>query len=281
MADALQVTPDEPTGSARIVATINGADELVVERLVDGAWEPVRVMNPWVGDAAAGVRDFEVPFDVDVMYRLMGYDLNGTQVGATLTSGVVRVGSDTGDWLRPITRPLEGMRIWVESYPSLQRQGRVSTFDVLGSAERVALTATRGLPSGTLTVITMTDSERRRMLNMLASGEPLVFLTPASHGIGRQYLVVFNATENRIANFAKEQSRRWVLQVEEIGFPAGATAQWAFTTWADLRNRANTWAELESNYADWISVPETTPSPPPSPGGGTRKANPVPAMFGV
>jgi len=266
MADVFEVTADGSTASVRIVASIATADYLMVERQVNGKWESVRVMNPWGAASAAGVRDMECPLETDVMYRVTGYDANDFSVGQ-LTAGPVNVPATTGDWLRPITRPLEGMRIWVESYPSLSREARVGTFDVLGSAERVALTAVRGLPKGQLTLVTMTDTERVAMLQLLASGEPLVFLTPLNHGVGRQYLVVFNAVENRVTNYALEEARRWTLEVEEIGYPAGQTAQWRFQTWDDVKADNTDWDDLAASYLTWLSVPEVAPSAPPSPGG--------------
>ena len=276
MANLFEVTADASTASVRIVVNVDGASYLKVTRLVGALREPVRVMNPWSSPAASGVRDMECPLETPVSYEVTGYD-GSDQVVATLTAGPVTVAATTGDWLRPITRPLEGMRIWVESYPQQDRAGRVATFDVLGSADRVALTSVRGLPKGVLTVVTMTDSERAQFLNLLTSGEPLVFLTPESHGVGRQYLVVFDVSETRIVNYALEESRRWSLQVEEIGYPAGQTAQWTFQTWDDLPPMD--WDTLEATYQTWLSVPETSPAAPPSPGG--RKAKTTPALFGV
>ena len=276
MANTFDVTADASTASARIVVNIDGATYLKVTRIVDGKSETVRVMNPWNGPAASGVRDMECPLETPVSYEVTGYDSSGFI--ATLTSGPITIAATTGDWLRPITRPLEGMRVWVESYRQQDRAGRVATFDVLGSADRVALTSVRGLPKGTLVCVTMTDSESYRFLNLLTSGEPLVFLTPKSHGVGRQYLVVFDASETRITDYAYEESRRWSLQVEEIGYPAGQTAQWTFQTWDDLPPQD--WNAIEATYNTWLSVPETSPATPPSPG-GTKAATPKPALFGV
>ena len=276
MANTFDVTADASTASARIVVNIDGASYLKVTRIVDGKNETVRVMNPWNGPAASGVRDMECPLETPVSYEVTGYD-GSDQVVATLTAGPITIDATTGDWLRPITRPLEGMRVWVESYRQQDRAGRVATFDVLGSADRVALTSVRGLPKGTLTCVTMTENESYGFLNLLTSGEPLVFLTPKSHGVGRQYLVVFDASETRITDYALEESRRWTLQVEEIGYPAGQTAQWTFQTWDDLPPLD--WDAVEATYSTWLSVPETSPAAPPSPGG--RKATPTPALFGV
>ena len=276
MANLFEVTADASTASVRIVVNVDGATYLKVTRIVAGVRESVRVMNPWNSPAASGVRDMECPLETPVSYEVTGYDDLDAEV-ATLTAGPVTVGATTGDWLRPITRPLEGMRIWVESYPQQTRAGRVATFDVLGSADRVALTSVRGLPKGVLTCVTMTDDERARFLNLLTSGEPLVFLTPKSHGVGRQYLVAFDVSETRVVNYALEDARRWTLQVEEIGYPAGQTAQWTFQTWDDLPPLD--WDAVEATYQTWLSVPETSPAAPPSPGG--RKAKTTPALFGV
>jgi hypothetical protein len=276
-----QVSADNETATIRIVSAIDAAEALRCRRQVNGEWEDVRVMNPWHSNNAPGVRDFECPMDMDVMYEMDGLDENGNVI-ETLQSGPVRIdGSVTNDWLRPITRPLDGMRIWVESYMQQERPGRVATFVIMNRADRVAVTMERRLPMGTLICVTMTRDEHDRMLKVIHTGEPICFLSEGVNFVHRQYLVVFGADEQRYAAVGIEPSRRWVLQVEEIGYPAGSTADWSFVTWDDVTGRGDSWSETVENYPSWLSLPETPPAPPPSPGEDAEPARMAPVAFGA
>lgn len=268
----LNLRADDTTASVRIVAAVSGAVKLWMTRSYRTATqtvtdEPVRVMWPWKEGEVLAVRDFECPMDYPVTYTLWGTDKDGQQVGSKETA-TVTLGDGTGDWLRPVTRPLSGMRLWVESYNPVQRAGRVATFDVMNRDDRVAVTAKRGLPEGTLQVLTLTEGERDRLLNVLGSGEPVMFLSPKKYGVGKQYLVVDGVTEQRLSPAAYDWPRRWTLQVQEIGYPAGATTDYTFMNWGALRKTEATWAQVGKAYATWADVPEVVPFPPPDPGDG-------------
>lgn len=265
-----ELRADDATASVRIKAAVDGAVNLWMTRSYKTATqtvtdEPVRVMWPWKDGQALSVRDFECPMDYPVTYTMWGTDEAGKQIGdkRTLT---VTLGDRTGDWLRPVTRPLSGMRLWVEAYNTVRRDGRIGTFDVMGRDDRIAVTAKRGLPSGTLQLLTLTESERDRILNILNSGEPVMFLSPKKFGVGKQYLAVKDVTETRLSPAGWDWARRWTLDVEEIGYPAGSTSDFTFMSWATLRQTEATWKVVGESYDTWADVPEVVPFPPPDPG---------------
>jgi hypothetical protein len=271
----LVLEADPTTASVVIKASIPGAVTLQITRHDGRVTEAVRWANPWVGESVLGARDFEAPFGLDLTYTLIGYDADHNAI-ATETAKTVLTGVKD-DWLRPVTRPLAGMPIWVESYPTLRREGKTATFDVLNRADRIAVTAPMGMSKGVLTLLTMTDGARYRLWEILKSGEPLCFLTPKDEGVGKQYLVVESVDEQRIITYAREQARRWVLAVAEIGWPAGGTEQIDFQTWGELATSGETWGDLPVDYDTWADVPGVTPV---LPGGPEASRALTPARFG-
>jgi hypothetical protein len=133
------------------------------------------------------------------------------------------------------------------------------------------------MAKGVLTLLTMTDGARYRLQEILRTGEPLCLLTPKDEGVGKQYLVVESAEERRIVTYAREQSRRWVLQVAEVGWPAGSTGQIDFQTWGELADSGQTWGELPVEYDTWADVPGVVPV---LPGGPDAARALTPARFG-
>lgn len=258
MADVFELIPDPATGSVKINANFAGAAQVSVYRLQsDGSMEPVRACDPWPFPNMHGVHDFEAPFGPNITYVAIPRDAAGVALPSGSVAKQVSVDTFDDDWLRPITRPLDGLKVLVESYRVLTRPGRSSTFDVLNRPSRLAVSMPRAMPKGTMVLTTLTNAERVGMENMLDSGEPLVFLSPSRYGIGKQYLSVGSVTESRIGDYAAEPARKWALEVEQIAFPTGYTAEWAFTTWGDIRDKKIDWATVRDTYPDWGTIPQS------------------------
>ena len=270
--DALIAYPDPQTATVRVFVKYQGAAQIVVRRVVGDVEEPFRQMNPWIGDFAGGVRDYECPLDVPVFYRAYGYDDAGQIIAGVLESSVFTLeghtevqGGHSGCWLRPIGRPGVGMQVDVSDWRQYQSAGRAQTFDVLNQRERVAVTMARDLYTSTLRIYTYTTDEERRMNSILSTGEPLVFLHPAQYGPQtRTYLVGFRVADTRVSTFAAEQVREWSIEVEEVAYPSGTATPTVFNTWDDVKGWQQDWDVVGLEKGVWINLPEATTAPPVS-----------------
>jgi hypothetical protein len=268
----LTAVVDAAGGSVALSGSIAGAGSVRVSRSLG---QPVRVADPWPSGSFAGLRDYECPLDTPVTYTMLGFDPAGKPMRVSEQVTVTLPGNGQ-DWLRPVTHPRDGMMVIVQSYPQQQRDGRVGLFDVLNASSRVAVTAPRGLPTGVLTVVTQTQRERTRMIGMLATGEPLVFLTPGGEGVSAQYLVADNVNEERVSRWAGEWDRRWVMQVSEIDYPAGSVANGHATeaAWQDVKDRPGDWAKAAVDFPTWDRLAHWSTSTPVLP--GTQQTRPAP-----
>ena len=113
--DALIGTPDPQTATVRVFAKYQGAAQILVRRVVGEVEEPFRQMNPWIGDFAGGVRDYECPLDVPVFYRAYGYDDDGQGPrGARAAKGAAR--------RQPCPRGSAAPGVWREEAEVLERE---------------------------------------------------------------------------------------------------------------------------------------------------------------
>jgi hypothetical protein len=268
--DAIAGIPDPVTATVRVFMKYEDATEVMVKRVVGDKEEPFRQMNPWIGDFAGGVRDYECPLDIEVLYRAYAFDENGDPIDGVLESPpfvldsyTEKNGGASGCWLRPITRPGLGLQIDVSSWQRYQSTGRAQTFDVLNQRERVAVTMARDLYTSTLQIYTYSMKEESRMNNILGTGEPLVFLHPYEYGnVTRNYLVGFRVADTRVSTFAAEETREWAIEVEEIAYPSGTATPTVFNKWDDVEAWNEEWVIVGEEKEIWVALPETYPIEP-------------------
>jgi hypothetical protein len=266
--DAIAGIPDPVTATVRVFMKYEGAAEVLVKRVVGEKEEPFRQMNPWVGDFAGGVRDYECPLGLEVRYRAYAYDEAGQQIDGVLESEPFVLDAYTeaghsGSWLRPISRPGLGIEIDISSWQQYQSTGRAQTFDVLNQRERVAVTMARDLYTSRLDLYTYSLKEEVRMDNILGTGEPLCLLKPPEHGAQtRTYLVGFRVADTRVSTFAAEQVREWSIEVEEIAYPEGTATPTVFNKWDDVLSWDEEWVLVGEEKEIWVALPETYPIEP-------------------
>ena len=268
--DAIAGIPDPVTATVRVFVKYEGATEILVKRVVGETEEPFRQMNPWVGDFAGGVRDYECPLDREITYRAYAYDSNGDLIDGVLESEPFVLdsytetdGGGSGCWLRPIGRPGLGLQVDVSDWSQYQSAGRAQTFDVLNQRERVAVTMARDLYTSTLQIYTYSLKEEQRMNNILGTGEPLVFLHPESYGSqSRTYMVGFRVADTRVSTFAAEEVREWAIEVEEIAYPEGTATPTVFNKWDDVLSWDEEWTIVGDEKEIWVALPETYPIEP-------------------
>ncbi len=267
--DAIGAVPDHVTATVRVFVKYENADTIMVKRVIvsSGKEEPFRQMNPWVGDFAAGVRDYECPIGTEVLYRAYAYDAQGDLIPGVLESAPIVLDKDnstgSGCWLRPITRPGIGIQVDISSWKSYQSAGRAQTFDILNQRERVAVTMARDLFTSTLQIYTYTLPEEQRINSILSTGEPLVLLKPPEYGSqSRTYMVGFRVADTRVSTWAGEAVREWSIEVEEIGYPTGTATPTVFNKWEDVTAWQEDWAWVGNDKDIWVALPETYPLDP-------------------
>jgi hypothetical protein len=90
---------------------------------------------------------------------------------------------------------------------------------------------------------TLTDAQRRSMVDLLASGSVLLLQTPPAE-IGSIYIHIGDAGEERIG-LVREQSRMWTLPITVVDRPAGlANANTTDRSWRKVRTTYLTWGDL-------------------------------------
>lgn len=187
------------------------------------------------------VDDYEAPLDVPVTYTIAQQAPAGSTVG---TSAAVTVPSQGKTWLKDPSYPTRNMIVpIVTSSKNLTRAAQSGLFPILGRANPVVITTVRAGPAAVLTLHTLTDAQRRSMVDILASGSVLLFQTPPSE-VGSIYIYIGDVVEERIG-LVQEQSRQWTLPINVVDRPAGlANANTTDRSWRKVRTTYLTWGDL-------------------------------------
>ena len=255
MAVALAVTLDEPRQAARIeVSGIPaGADTATVERVA-----PTLIASPVRGAVHADVsgathlvvRDYELPFNTDVVYRARLYD------GATELPGTSDVTfrvdfDDCHAWLVDIARPTNSMLVTIEALPALQFEMPTGLHRVLDRPDPILTTLPARSPSGEAVVLTETLDERDRLREVLGSGYPLMARAVEELGVGDTYGVsYFGITgfiEERIVSRGDAPQRRFRAAIVRVARPDPSTF---------APEAPNTYGVVEATYIDWLRLHE-------------------------
>jgi hypothetical protein len=112
----------------------------------------------------------------------------------------------------------------VESWTELAFDASGDVVRIVGRADPVVVTAVRPYPSGTLKLITLDEAERNWLGSLLASGRVIGFKPgDLSYGLGSLlYLYVGKVSNERVGPRAKQQERRWTLDVQITEAPVVA-----------------------------------------------------------
>jgi hypothetical protein len=211
----------------------------------DGAPEPVRgAFNLLIKRPETLIVDYEVP---------QGYEL---RYWAVATKGTEKIESERsvcgpfnfgGDVIFDLADPKRAMVINVESFKTLNYAISRDVQRVWGRRDPVVISGVREFPSGQLNLITLNLEERKNFLSIVTDGSTIAF-GPHSPKYGLEgvvYFAVGSIAEERTSRFAVEDSRRWILEVQQIAPPP---AMYRFPdygkTWRQLRD--NEW----SRYLD-------------------------------
>jgi hypothetical protein len=219
----------------RVTLAVTGltvGDVVTVARQVAGVRTAVRGGDGvTVDDVALVAVDAELPFGVPITYRAVVNNADAASAGPTtytLTGGKVAL-SD------PITA--QAVEVVITAWPD-KESGRASSAFAVGG-RTVVVSGPWGMWSGSLTVMTETDTARENLAGLLASATDgiLQLRQPGPYGGVDCYLVVLSARESRWSQDGTDQRREWTLTAAQV-------EAWA----ADLATRGFTFTDVDAAY---------------------------------
>lgn len=172
--------------------------------------------------------DYEAPMDVPLVYRAV-------VTGANYEALPVTIDSLGLDWWTALGNPSISRVVTVESFPELSRALSHSAVRPLFSAYPLVITHARVAATGTLTLLTLTDSEAAAMRTLIQTSPLFQLKSPAVNGLpdGALYLLAGDYVEQRTTRLATEPSRRFIINVIEVDRPPLEVPPPAENTWQD------------------------------------------------
>jgi len=262
MAVTMTVTLDAPNQAARIEVDgiPAGATTLTIQRTSpSGNVAGVRgAVDASVAGAATFIaRDYEVPFDLNLVYDVTVYQ--GTTVVGTASATFRLDYSDCKVWMGDLARPTNSLQINVESMRELKFEAAVGVHRVLNRRAPVMTTLPAWTPSTELIVLTDTLTQRDQVRALLGAGYPFLLRTDPVQGIGNMYLGVVDFTEERLHAEGYWAQRRFHISAVQVERPdpsliapiapnTYAQVKAAFATYAAMQAAVGTYDQLA--YAD-------------------------------
>lgn len=131
--------------------------------------------------------------------------------------------------------------------------------DVMERPDPLATHSVRGLQSGTLNFFTSRDTDREQVLEVFASGRPLLLRSPyREYPENDWYLSLGDLVETRPLPNQRELMRSWSVPYTRINRPAGIIAVSSAAKWQDVKD-LGTWEDVKDKRADWLDVLLTLP----------------------
>ena len=189
--------------------------------------------------------DYEAPQNVPLTYKAyLTDDLDEEITLIAVMTGVVNYG---GDYLMAVGRPELAMNIFVEygGAGALSRDVVRDVVQVVGRPSPMIVTWGRNMWVGGFNFLTLEEFERRRILAIM-SFPVVMFVSRAGYGFDQPvFLSPGTVTEERTTGLGSEQSRRWMIDFNEIARPPSYyPPPLAAVTWQDRLDEDRTWQEL-------------------------------------
>jgi hypothetical protein len=202
----------------------------------------------------AGI-DYEAPPDQELTYgALISDGVDDVTIGPVVASGSLDYG---GDYILPIGSPALGLNVDVEAggLGPLSRDITQSVSPVLNRPSPVVVSFGRRFLTGDLRLITLTDEDRLRLIEILEF--PVIMWMPRT-GYGLEqplYLAAGNLSEIRPSLLGSEPARRWTLGITQIDrpppdFPFSVAGQ----SWQDVLDSTDLWSDVLANYDDFYDL---------------------------
>lgn len=250
----LEFTAELDASGRWVLLTVlsDGMTEVTVFRITRDGTAAVRgAFNKEALNAFVGA-DYEAPQNTPLAYFVRYGD--GIQTRDSPVVSVVGTVDRGADVLFSLTNPLAWLRVNVNIGPDLTSRGRQDAVQVVGRRDPVVVSDVRLFPNGTLTVITLTDSERNDLNAMLSTGQVIAF-SPREPTYGFSdvwYLSIGDVTERRTTALGLESSRFFDLQFQRVAPPPADFVGPAFQTWGDVRDAGITWADWLTSGTTWL-----------------------------
>jgi len=239
-ADTYTIERKAPSGN---VAAVRGADGAVVT------------------GASAVVRDYEAPFDLDLVYTAWVYD-GATALETTSAPFRVEYG-DCPAWLVDLARPTNSLVVTIESLRELAFGVAAGVHRVLARRAPVMTTLPAWTPTSELVTVHRTLAERDRMRALLGSGYPVLLRTSPEQGIGNMYLGVAGFVEERIFTLGDADERRFRTSVVQVERPdPGVFVPTPPNTYAVVTATYATYAEMQAAVGTYDGLAYTYPDDP-------------------
>jgi hypothetical protein len=133
---------------------------------------------------------------------------------------------------------------------------RRSLMDVLGRGPQIAVSQTRGWPSGNLTLLSRDAPARARALSTFQTGRILLVRNPdPRYPEDAWYVSIGDVTEQRLPNGDQTRMERlWQVPFVQVERPVGLIEQAAGQTWAQVAAKWSDWAGVRRDNATWLDL---------------------------
>lgn len=197
------------------------------------------------------VIDYEVPQNVTIDYWCVA-----KKDGSELKSDVKQIaGANWGrDNILDLGDPKRSMLIWVEKFQQYKYGISRDVQRVWGRRDPVVISGVREMLSGQLSLITLGLGERENFLNIIKNGSTVAFVPQyPEYGLeGIMYFAVGDVTEERTSTKAREDSRRWLLDVQQVSPPPANYSHPNYAqTWEEFRKE--TW-NYRADHQWWEAI---------------------------
>ena len=234
--------------------TCIGATSATLYRVTPSGPQAVRGFFEKSVFGAFNAADYEAPQQSTLTYFARVTDGVSTKDSPLVTvDGMVNRG---GDVIFSLTNPLAYQQIVVVTAPSLRSPVKRDVVEVIGRPDPVVVSDVRRYASGTMTIATLSDSERTGLNNLLSSGGLIAF-SPHKPEYGFEdiwYLSIGDVTERRVTPLGYRPERYWDLEIQRVAPPPATFVGPAFVTWQDVYSAGTTWGEWKAAGTTWIKA---------------------------
>ncbi len=221
--------------------------------------------------------DTEAPLNTVLTYTTEGL---GSALSATASTVIL---TSSSPWLKSPLHPwankqlvltpnsyndlecLAGDSIVFASMAEETRAGQSSASIPFNAKFPIPSSRTRGSISSNLRLVTRTFAARDAVVEINASGDPLLFQAPSTYGIPDRYMTVGDYTVTRFSADHKKQWRANTLPHVEIDIPAGLSDGVLGVRWADVCDLYPTFADLTAAGITRTQILFGQAASPPSP----------------
>lgn len=252
------VVPED--AAVHLVADYGDDDHVLVYRYVNDRL-PELVRFTVIGTAVVFPdMDYEAPFDTPVGYAAVGYSGNVVPPAPASPSHVVIIYSErTEAWIKHPGLPVWNTKLdCVQIVPDETYGSNVGTFRPLGRSLPVMVSDVMEWWSADITIRVGTETEYRRLQNVLTSGAPLFLHTSPLYGHYSDYVSItgFRASRRRpVIN----ETRILTISVKTVAYPAGLSSRICQSTFQTVLDNYTTFEDALAKEATFDSMLRTCP----------------------